>query len=341
MDRDACPEILVKVTRGSKTESIHRGHIAAVNIAQKLIAGIGSSNVNIFARSAAKPLQAIPVIAAGAADRFGWSDAQIALLCASHNGEPIHARAAESILESIGLDASALECGIHDPYLPEAARQLWQSGQRPSPLHNNCSGKHAGMLALSIIQNVPFHQYILPEHPVQQKMLHTISELSNTPANSIDLGTDGCGVPVFRLPLSGLALAYARFGTPDELSEPVRSACERLISALRSSPQYIAGRDRFDTALIQVTKGRIIGKMGAEGIFAATVAGQGLGIAVKIEDGNLRAAYPAVIEALKQLDLLSPEELDALAPYSHPAVLNRHGISAGAVLPEFKLERFQ
>lgn len=194
------------------------------------------------------------------------------------------------------------------------------------------------MLALARMTGAPIDQYTLPSHPVQQKMLHTIADMCGVSEESIQMGTDGCGVPVFAVPLSALAYAYARLGSPEEL-QPLRSeACKKIIGAIRQAPYYVAGTDRFDTRLIEITNGRIIGKMGAEGVYAATVPEKGLGLALKIEDGAERALYPAAAEALWQLGLLSEAEYEQLEPFHHPAVVNRKGEKVGFIRPSFRLQ---
>lgn len=332
-------DILVEVTRGGMVESRHRGHIAVMDYEGKLIASSGNPHYYTFARSAAKLLQAVPLLEAGGAERFGLNDAEIALSCASHSGEPLHTETALGLLGKAGLGESALHCGVQEPLYKPSADRLKEDGTVPSQLHNNCSGKHAGMLALARLLNVSTDQYTQPEHPVQRKMLKTVAELSGIPESSIALGTDGCGVPVFAMPLSALAFAYASIGRPDRLPASRAEACRRIVRAIRHQPYYVAGTDRFDTRLVEATSGRIIGKMGAEGVFAASVPELGIGLALKIEDGAERASYPAAAEALEQLDLLSPEELGRLKAYHQPPVPNRRGESVGVIRPVFRLHR--
>ncbi|MEK8131933.1 asparaginase [Paenibacillus filicis] len=334
---NSASESLVAVTRGPITESVHRGHLAAVDSSGRLIACIGDAGFYTYARSTAKLLQAIPLLEMGGADQFLLTEAETALVCASHNGEPKHTITAASILAKAGLDVSALDCGPQEPLLKSEADRLKYEREPATPVHNNCSGKHAGMLALSRLMNVSTHQYTRPEHPVQQKMLQTVSDMCGIPASQIRIGVDGCGVPVFAMPLSSLALGYARLGNPDGL-EPARAdACRRILSAIGHEPFFLAGTDRFDTRLAEVTGGRIIGKMGAEGVFAATIPSEGVGLAIKLEDGAERALYPAAAEALLQLGFLSEAEAQLLEPFHRPYVVNRRGENVGRLEPVFRL----
>lgn len=332
-------EPLIYFTRGTLAESIHQGHIAVVRSIGERLYSAGDPGHLTFARSAAKPLQAIPVLESGAAERFHFTDREIALLCSSHNGEPEHAETVAGLLSKLDLGPGFLKCGSHEPFSKQAADELKKHRKEPSALHNNCSGKHSGMLAMALMLEAPLDSYLEIGHPVQQRNLLTISSLSGVPKEEIGLGIDGCGVPVFALPLEKLALAYARFGDSGQLSEKQSEASQRILSAIRKEPFYLAGTDRFDTALVQVTNGRILGKLGAEGVFAVTVPDERLGIAVKIEDGNPRGLYPAVVETLRQLDLLTSAELQELEPFHRPVIRNWQGTVVGATVPSFTLQK--
>lgn len=329
--------VLVRVERGPIAESVHQGHIAVVDKNGGLIAQAGDPDCVTFARSAAKPLQAVPVIEAGAAETFGLSGEQVTLMCASHNGEPEHVQTAADLLHKIGLTADALLCGPHYPFHEPTANAMKRAGDVPTRLHNNCSGKHAGMLSLARLIGAPAAGYTSPNHPVQQAMLSAVADLAGMPAEQIALGTDGCGVPVFGLPLRQLAYAFATLGSPDRLSASRADACRGIVAAIRRHPRFIAGSDRFDTRLIEATGGRIVGKMGAEGVFALTVPAEGVALAVKIADGAQRALYPAVVEALIQLNWLGPDERASLQSFHRPPVRNWSGDTVGAVVPEFTL----
>ncbi|KRE51834.1 asparaginase [Paenibacillus sp. Soil724D2] len=330
-------DTIVRIFRGSITESIHRVHLAVVNAGGTLLYQAGDPQLLTFARSTAKLIQALPVIESGAADHFGLTDAEISLCCASHNGEAEHVSTAQGILGKLDYHQEHLQCGVHEPYHAPTAQAMRERGESPSTLHNNCSGKHSGMLALSAHLGASPDTYMSIQHPVQQLMLEAVCAMTGVPKPLMQLGIDGCGVPVFGMRIDQLALAFARLGRPDELPQARANACQRIVAAVRKYPQFLAGSDRFDTRLIEVTKGRIIGKMGAEGIFAITIPEQGLGFVLKIEDGNVRALYPAVVEALKQLSLLSQSEISELASYHTPTIHNWQGTEVGIIRPDFQL----
>lgn len=330
-------QIMVRVYRGDMVESIHRGHVAVVNSQGHLLASLGNPNTYIYARSAAKPLQTIPVIEAGAPAKYGFREDEIAVMCASHNGEEEHTRTVHSILEKIGRTTTDLTCGIHEPYHKATAQEMKAHNIQPTPLHNNCSGKHSGMLALACARDYRSEDYSSVEHPVQKEMLRSVAEMSQTPIDEVRLGVDGCGVPVFGLPLDRLARAFARLGDPADLSPRRREACQLIIRSLRAHPQMIAGHDRFDTQLIEATSGQIIGKMGAEAVFALTVPERSLGIAMKIEDGSLRGLYPAILEVLRQLELVTSEQLEALHSFYRPDVRNHSKNIVGRIESDFTL----
>lgn len=327
----------IQVFRGDMVESAHLIHAAVVNRKQELVAYTGNPFRATFARSTAKPLQALAVLAEGALARWSMTAAEIALLCASHNGEPQHAQAVKHFLHKLGLDESALQCGIHPPLHEPTRLMVERSGMPLSPLYNNCSGKHMGMLALSVLLQADIHHYLDPDHPVQQRMLDVISALSSVPKAEIVLATDGCGVPVFGLPLDRLAYAYSQFGKPEQQSPSLQQASAAIIQALRQEPFYLAGSERFDTRLIEVTSGRLIGKMGVEGVFTLTLPDTGLAMAIKVEDGSERALYPAVVEILLQLNLLAKQELADLAAFHQPEIINHKGERVGSILPAIQL----
>jgi L-asparaginase II len=330
---------LVHVKRGPLVESRHAGHIVVADSEGSIRYYAGNYSYLCFARSAAKPLQAIRVVESGAAARAGLTEAELALCCASHSGQQEHTYAAKSILAKAGLTPEALQCGDQVPWHQPTALAMAESGHKPDSLHNNCSGKHAGMLLLAVDSGWPISHYTAPSHPVQQRMLLTVASMCGLRPQQVILGTDGCGVPVFGVPLASLAAAYARLGSPDRLNEPLADAASRLLNAIRHNPLYIAGEDRFDTELVRITNGRLIGKMGAEGVYGLTIPELGLGLAVKIEDGAERALYPAVMEALVQLGMLNADEGTRLAAYHKPPVLNRRGETVGQIVPVFKLKR--
>jgi L-asparaginase II len=341
------PESLTEVRRGAITESRHRGHVVALEPDGKIVAYLGAPETVTFLRSSAKPFQALPLVVSGADDRFGFTDREVALACASHNGEPIHTELAASMLKKIGLGPEALKCGVHEPYSVEAAQQLRERGEAPNVLHNNCSGKHAGMLALALHLGAPTETYHKPEHPVQLAIGKTLAQFSDLAVEDMAVGTDGCAVPVFGITVKAMALAYSRLvSPPSSFDEATRMACERIVRVMSAYPELIGGTsDRLDTEIMRAAPGRLVSKVGAEGVYTAGVLPceewpKGLGVALKIEDGDDRRARPTVvIEALRQLGVLRDESLEAVARYAFFPVLNRPGDVVGEVRAEFELKR--
>jgi L-asparaginase II len=340
------PEQLVEVWRGPLIESRHRGHLVAVDENGATVASLGSPETVTFLRSSAKPFQALPVVVSGAADRFGFTEQEIAIACGSHNGEPIHVEAVTSILRKIGLDETALKCGAHEPYSLEAARELIRKGEQPSVLQNNCSGKHAAMLALARHINAPIETYDEPTNPVQQIILKGVSDFSGVPVENVVLATDGCGAPIFAISVRAMALMYAKLVSPPaNLDAQTRESCKRIVNAMIAYPEMIGGTTkRLDTELMRVGRGRFISKIGAEGVYTVGVLPSnkrpnGLGLALKVEDGDdHRARPPAVIDALRQLGVLDASDLEALSSYSPTIIKNRRGDSVGEARAAFKLE---
>lgn len=338
-------EPLVEVRRGAITESRHRGHVAAVEPDGNLVASLGSPKAITFLRSSAKPLQALPLLVSGAAERFGFSAEEIALACASHNGEPIHTKIVASMLEKIGLGPDALRCGTHEPYGLEAAAVLRARNELPNVLHNNCSGKHAGMLAAALQLGAPIENYESPENPVQIAIAKAVSQFTDVPVEDFAVATDGCAAPIFGVSVRAMALAYARLiSPPSNFDKATRAACERIVRVMTTYPELIGGTsDRLDTEVMRAARGRVVSKVGAEGVYTAGILPcerwpNGLGLALKIEDGDDKRARPTVvIESLRQLDILNDEALEALSRYAFFPVQNRRGDLTGEIRASFDL----
>lgn len=341
------PRPLVEVWRGQIVESRHRGHVVAVDGQGRVVARLGEPETITYLRSSAKPHQAVPLVASGAADRFGFTPPELAVACGSHSGEPAHEAVVAGMLRKIGLPESALKCGAHEPFSREATEELRRRNSPPRVLQNNCSGKHAGMLALAFHLDAPTETYDHPDHPVQQAILRTVAEFSDVGADRIARATDGCGVPVFGMPVRAMALMYARLvAPPADFDRETKRACARLVAAMTESPEMVGGtRERLDTEMMRATAGRVISKVGAEGVYTVGVLPcerwpDGLGLALKMEDGEDRRARPTVvIESLRQLGALDAEALAALAPYTTFTVRNHRGDTVGQVRANFELEK--
>lgn len=336
------PEILVRVTRGGVGESFHHGSIAVVNNVGNLLDYVGDPDFSTFLRSCAKPLQAMPILESGAADRFGFTPPELACMCGSLNGQDYQVEAVSAILGKIGLSEDSLQCSVHPPIHAATARQLEEEGKKPRPIHNNCAGKHAGMLALCVFYGWPTETYRKLENPVQQFILAKISRMTEVPREEIRIGIDGCGVPTFALPLRNLALAYAKLAVspnPEALAgtDPNRGL-HRLMKAAIDHPEMIAGDERICTDLMRAVPGQVFAKTGAEGNFGISLMGKGIGIAIKIEDGNPRAMNPSVIEVLRQLGILQGDVLDKLRIYGpKPPLYNFRKERVGEIEPTFQL----
>lgn len=331
-------EIIAQVFRGDLVESLHRGDIAVVDGQGRIVAAVGDPEKVTYMRSSAKPIQALPVVETGAADAFGLTEEELAVICASHSAEQEHIQVVRGILEKIGLDESFLACGVHAPLDEVSARLLILEGKDPGPIHNNCSGKHAGMLAMAVHLGFSLQDYFLPDHPLQQLILTTMSEMTGLARDEIRIGVDGCGVPVFGLPLRRMAWAYARMISPG-LEARRAEAARRIVTAMTRHPVLVAGHGRFNAELLLKTRGRVWGKSGAEGVFCLGLPGPGLGVAVKVEDGSSRAIPPVVLEVLQQLGVLTAEEERELAAFRRPDNTNHRGQVVGRIQPVFQLTR--
>lgn len=326
-------EILAKVYRGALAESVHYGVIAVVDGEGRIIADIGDINYITYFRSAAKPIQAMTVLDEGAGEHFKLEKDEIAIMTASHSGQAEHLAVVHKILTKIGLSESALQCGVQRPFHRPSADNLLINGQKPGVIHCNCSGKHAGMLALAQYKGYSLDKYFDINHPVQQSMLNTVAYYCDYPKDKIIIGIDGCGVPVFGLPVYNMAKAYAGLMKAEGASDNAK----KIISAMLEYPFLVAGSDRLCTVLMEKTKGKIIAKIGAEGIYCIGVRDKDMGIAVKVADGNQRPLGPIIIEVLAQLKVLDDQELSALNTLHRPGLKNMKGEIIGEIRPEFQL----
>ena len=328
--------ILVEVTRGAIVESRHAGAIAISDADGHLLLALGDVARPIYPRSAVKALQAIPLIESGAADAFALSDDELAVACASHSGDPVHVEAVRSLLAKAGLDESYLACGAHWPVSEAAARALILAGRRPQAIHNNCSGKHAGMLAASVHLGFEPRGYERPDHPLQVTIARIISEICGTGLDRTRMGVDGCSVPTWALPLGALARGFARFGTGAGLTPERASSAQRLREACFASPVLVAGEGRFDTIVMTALAPAVFVKGGAEGVHCAALPELGFGIALKIDDGAKRATERALTEVLAAL---LPEASQVLADQLEGEVFNWRGLCVGRLTASAALKR--
>lgn len=318
----------VTVTRGGHDESRHRVHAAVVDAQAGLVGGARNPQLVAPWRSCAKPFQLMPLVAAGGLESLDWGEDQVALACASHGGEPEHVAIAAGMLEDLDLEEGDLACGPHEPMARRGARVLREAGTPPTRLHNNCSGKHAAMLARARLAGWPTAGYEALGHPVQESCLGTVAAWTGVPRESIGCAIDGCGVVVFSLPLEGMAGSYARLARDAAAGAEIPA---RIVSAMRNRPFLVGGTDRFDTILIEESGGQVLSKIGAEGVHTAAVLDRGIGVALKVEDGATRAQYPALLALLQSLGALPDPLPPRLAELAQPRLRNTRGEVVGDI----------
>jgi L-asparaginase II len=322
-------DLRIEATRGDLVESVHRVSVAVVRGDGRLVAEAGDPSQVTFWRSAAKPFQALPLLADGAADAFGLTPPELALACASHSSEAAHLAVAAGFLRRIGATVDDLACGPHTPLSPAVAERVVREGVALTPLWSNCSGKHAGMLALARHHGWPTAGYHLPDHPVQRRILDEVARWAEVPVAAIPTATDGCTAVTFALPLTAMAGAWARFGSA------TTPGPARLRSAMTAHPELVAGTGRLCTELMAAWQGRVLAKVGAAGVYCAALPEVGLGVALKVADGDSAAAAPALLAVLRALlARAAPERGYDLAPfevYAESAIANTRGTTVGAV----------
>ena len=294
---------LAAAWRDALVESVHRGRVAVCDPASEVVDAVGDPDGYVYLRSSAKPFQALPLVLSGAADTLRLSDEELAVACASHNAEARHLSAVRSILRKAGLSEDALQSGAHPPMYGPAASRLARSGDEPRSIHGNCSGKHAGMLALCVHEGWDTTGYRKPDHPAQRKVLGSVIGVCGAERDEVLVAGDNCGVPTFAMPLRNLALGFARLASGEGLSGELAEAARRIRDAMRSNPFMVAGTDRFDTELMEGTD--LVAKSGAEAVFACG-SPEGWGMAIKISDGSGRAVRPAALAALARQGVRTP-----------------------------------
>ncbi len=328
--------VLVEVTRSDWVESRHAGAAVVVDATGSVVFAAGDIHQAVFPRSAIKALLALPLVETGAADRLNLTEAEIALACSSHSGEPIHTETATAMLRKAGRDASCLECGIQWPMRDTALRALVASGQTATALHNNCSGKHSGFICLACDQGVDPAGYVKPDHRTMQAVTAALADTTGAVLDDRNRATDGCSIPTYAVPLKSLALAFARFGSGQGLSADRAAAAARIRGAVAANPLLVAGTGRFDTRLMQTLGADVFSKSGAEGVHCVALPTLGYGIAVKCDDGAGRAAEVATAALIRRLLDLDPA---AMAPFTDPVLRNWNGIAVGGLRPSAALSQ--
>jgi len=316
--------VLVEVTRGDLVESVHRGSVAIADAKGNIRFALGDLHTPVYPRSSLKPIQALPLLESGAADAFGLGEEEIALACASHSGEPMHTTRVAAWLSRIGCLESDLACGAHPSRYEPVAEDMIRRGERPTRIHNNCSGKHSGFLTVARHWDIATDGYERHDHPVQRAIAKALSELTEI-AGEFPWGVDGCAAPNFAVPLDAQARAFAKFAAPDSLPPERANACRRIVRAMTSFPELVSGTGRSCAILMRSAKGRVAVKIGAEGFYAGMVPEMGLGIVLKIDDGASRAAETAMAAILDRLGLLGgdPAARDLL---NAPVINTRNAI---------------
>jgi L-asparaginase II len=331
MPNSAVP--LLRVERGEVEEGLQRGHLAAVDAGGTLVASAGDPSRLTYFRSCAKPFQAIAALRTGIVERFGLTAEHVAIICASHNGEPRHVAVVRDLLAHIEIDESALQCGAHWPYDESAASAVRREMAEPLAVFNNCSGKHSGMLAAASVLQAPLETYLEPSHPVQQRIRQVVEEFTGCATTEVVYGIDGCSAPNAAVPLAAMARSFARLVTSDA------AAARTAVEAMTTHPFLVGGTKRFDTALMEVTNGRLLAKGGAAGAHCTADRRSGIGLALKLDDVDGTWVSAAVMAALTDLGWLAPAEQHALDRFAHPTLRNHKGLEVGRVRPLLHLTK--
>lgn len=330
----------VLVVRGHVVESRHEITAAVADAQGRLRWRVGDPDALVtYMRSSAKPLQALPAVEAGVLEAFGLDERCLALMCASHAGTPVHTQLAADILARAGLTPEHLQCGAHWPYHDATADAMRRRGERPTALCSNCSGKHAGMIAFAQKLGADVQTYRSPVHPVQRRIRRAVADMAGLDETAIQTAVDGCGVPVFAMSVGAMATAFARLAAPGALDAPRRDAVGRITAAMAAYPELVGGPGRFDSVLMASLRGRVISKVGAEGVQCMALPELGLGVALKVHDGAARAAGPAALEILSALGVMGEPERLALEPMRQPVLRNVAGDPVGEIRSEIFLRK--
>ncbi|MDA8346900.1 MAG: asparaginase [Thermaerobacter sp.] len=330
-------ELMVEVVRGGRVESEHYGHAAVVDNDGRLLFSLGDPDHRIYLRSSAKPFQTMAVVLSGAADRYQMTSADLAIATASHTAEAVHQEQVTGLLSRVGQGVEDLQCGAHPPADSEAAEELRRQGLQPTALHNNCSGKHAGMLGVAKALGADIGGYLSPDAPGQRLVRRIVSAFCGVPEEEIGIGVDGCSAPVFQVPVRALALGFARLADPSGMPQDYALAARRVQEAMVEHPYLVAGRGRIGVDLMQASSGRLVAKTGAEAVYGVGDRSRGQGLALKLMDGSHRAVAPALVESLLQAGFLRDAEAAALKAWHRPVQHNFAGREVGEIRPSFRL----
>jgi L-asparaginase II len=330
---------LVVLTRTNRVESVHKGYICVTDSQKNIKYSLGDPDTKMYFRSSAKPIQAVALASSGAMEKFNITLKELAIMCSSHSGEDFHRETVSSILNKVGLSEENLSCGTTNPYNQDMINQLIKKGERPSQLYNCCSGKHAGMLALCKYHGFPVKDYTEPDHPVQQLILKTFAELLDCSKDDIITGIDGCGTPTFMITLHQASYLYSLLAQGLSGTGKYNRAFELIQKAMISFPRLINGDKEFCTDLITHSDGKVIGKVGAEGIYCVAIPEKQLGICIKISDGNERGVYPVTTHILNQLEVLNDQVMEKLRMWAYPPVKNHKGKIVGYTVPVFDINQ--
>ena len=328
---DATNPILAELTRGNWIENRHRGAFVVVDATGMIIASAGDIERPVFPRSAIKSMQALAMVTSGAIDRFHLTDEELALACASHQGEEFHVAGVTSFLGHIGLGAADLECGAHAPTYAPARERLRESGHPPTALHNNCSGKHSGMLAVAEALGVPTAHYVDRDHPVQKAVRSSIELVVGESLTVDRCGTDGCSIPTWAAPLRAFARGFARMATGEGLPGNIASAARRIFDAATTHPHLVGGTGSLDTDVMRAFSGRVFQKGGAEGVQCGAIRNKGWGYALKVDDGNMGASHTMVATLLLAISDPDDEQRKVLERFATQTVRNVRGLDVGTL----------
>jgi L-asparaginase II len=333
---------LANVTRGELVESVHPGIVVVADVSGRLLACHGDAEHVAYFRSAAKPFQAVPLVESGAADAFGFGPQDLALACASHDATPAHQRGVARMLARIGLDEDALRCGIAPPPDPHEAARITLGLKAESQLQCECSGEHAGMLAACLHLDYPLESYTEPDHPLQRRIRDIVARVLRLDEDDLVTGTDGCRIPTFAAPVRTFAVAYATVADPKQApagaGRQLAKSLDRLRQAMTAHPTLVGGEQTLDSDIMALSEGRIVAKLGAEGLLCLAVPERGLGIAIAAEDGASRALGPAAVAVIEQLELAAPATIDTLRERHVETVKTFGGETVGEMCPAFKLK---